>query len=107
MTENAGQADEGKDAEATGDEVTGAEAEAGDGNDDELGLEARLKRLDEIVAALEGDEVDLDQALALFEEGVGHVRAAEKALAQAELRVEELLGEGPDGETRELTEESG
>ncbi len=75
-------------------------------DEDEPGLEGRLKRLDEIVAALEGDEVDLDRALALFEEGVGHVRAAEKALAEAELRVEELLGEGADVETRELGGES-
>jgi len=77
-----------------------------EGGEDELGLEARLERLDEIVAALEGDEVNLDEALSLFEEGVGHVRAAEKALAQAELRVEELLGDGEDAETREMTRPS-
>lgn len=82
-----------------GGESSGAEEE-------EPGLEARLKRLDEIVAALEGDEVNLDQALALFEEGVGHVRAAEKALARVELRVEELLGEGADVETRDLEGDS-
>jgi len=57
-------------------------------------LEARLKRLEEILAEMESDEVQLEQALALFEEGVGHVRAAEKVLAEAELRVEELLSSG-------------
>lgn len=97
MTEKAGKPAEAADTGSTDTEAT----------DEEPGLEERLKRLDEIVAALEGDEVDLDRALTLFEEGVGHVRAAEKALAEAELRVEELLGEGPDAETRELKKESG
>ena len=55
------------------------------------GLEARLKRLDQIVSALEVDDLDLEKALALFEEGVAHVRAAEKILAEAEMKVEELL----------------
>lgn len=60
----------------------------------EEGLEGRLRRLDQIVAALEADDLDLERALKLFEEGVGHVRAAEKILAEAELRVEELLRQG-------------
>ena len=66
-------------------------------------LEARLGRLEEIVGQLETDELELDRALALFEEGVTHVKEAESALAAAELRVEELLGEGD--ETRPLEEE--
>ena len=57
----------------------------------EPGLEGRLRRLEEIVASLEADDLDLERALALFEEGVAHVRSAEKILGQAELRVEELL----------------
>jgi exodeoxyribonuclease VII small subunit len=56
-------------------------------------LEGRLKRLEEILSALEADELELERALALFEEGVGHVRAAERILAATELRVEELLGD--------------
>ena len=58
---------------------------------DDPGLEVRLKRLEQIVSALEADDLDLEKALALFEEGVAHVRAAEKILAEAELKVEELL----------------
>ena len=61
---------------------------------DEPGLEDRLKRIDQIVAALEADDLDLERALALFEEGVALVRSAEQMLAQAELKVEELLGQG-------------
>jgi exodeoxyribonuclease VII small subunit len=48
---------------------------------------------------MESDEVALEEALRLFEEGVGHVREAEKVLSEAELRVEELLA---DGRTRPL-----
>lgn len=62
---------------------------------DPLGLEARLRRLEDIVSQLEADEVELEKALALFEEGVAHVREAERVLARTELRVEELLGDGP------------
>jgi len=65
-------------------------------------LEARLRRLEEILARMESDEVALEEALRLFEEGVGHVRAAEEVLATAELRVEELLA---GGSTRPLDTE--
>ena len=61
---------------------------------EEQGLEARLRRIDQIVSSLEADDLDLEKALALFEEGVAHVRAAERMLAEAELKVEELLGQG-------------
>ena len=58
-----------------------------------MSLEGRLRRLDEIVAALEGGDVELEKGLALFEEGVRHIREAESLLSTAELRVEELVGE--------------
>ena len=57
-------------------------------------LEGRLKRLEEILAQLEADEVELERALVLFEEGVALVRDAEKVLSETELRVEELLAKG-------------
>ena len=62
-----------------------------EGRTAEPGLEGRLRRLEQIVSALEADDLDLERALTLFEEGVAHVRAAEKILAEAELKVEELL----------------
>lgn len=58
----------------------------------EGGLEERLRRLETIVSALDSDALELEEALALFEEGVGHVRKAQEMLAQAELKVEELIG---------------
>ena len=65
-------------------------------------LEGRLARLEEILARMESDEVALEEALKLFEEGVAHVREAEKVLSETELRVEELL---TSGETRTMGEE--
>lgn len=65
-------------------------------NDDrkEETLEGRLARLEEILARMESDDVVLEEALRLFEEGVGHVREAERVLSETELRVEELLAGG-------------
>ena len=54
-------------------------------------LEQRLDRLDQIVHALERDDLELEQALKLFEEGVAHLRHAQELLGNAELRIERLL----------------
>ncbi len=45
---------------------------------------------------MDSDSLGLDQALALFEEGVGHLRVAREILGRVELRVEELIGDGGD-----------
>jgi exodeoxyribonuclease VII small subunit len=74
-------------------------ANAGADTGEATPLESRLRRLEEILARMESDDVALEEALRLFEEGVGHVREAEKVLSEAELRVEELLA---DGRTRPL-----
>jgi exodeoxyribonuclease VII small subunit len=55
-------------------------------------LEQRLDRLDEIVHALEREDLELEQAMKLFEEGIGHLRHAQELLSHAELRIERLLG---------------
>jgi exodeoxyribonuclease VII small subunit len=54
-------------------------------------LADELARLDEIVRKLEADDVELDTALALFEEGVARLRAARERLAAAELKVQAVL----------------
>jgi len=56
-----------------------------------------LTRLEEIVRRLEADDVELDAALALFEEGVAQLRAARERLAAADLKVQTVL-EDADGE---------
>jgi exodeoxyribonuclease VII small subunit len=62
-------------------------------------LADELSRLEEIVRRLESDEVELDAALALFEEGVARLRAARERLAAAELKVQAVLEEA-GGEIR-------
>ncbi len=54
-------------------------------------LEQRLRRLDDIVARLEGSDLEIDDALALFEEGVAHLREARRIVRDSELRIERLL----------------
>jgi exodeoxyribonuclease VII small subunit len=56
-------------------------------------LADELARLEEIVRRLEADDLDLDGALALFEQGVGCLRAARERLAAAEVRVRTVLEE--------------
>lgn len=72
----------------------------------DTGLDARLKRIEEVVAALDSDTLELDEALALFEEGVAHLARAREMLAKTELRVEELIG--PEGDAaEEMSERDG
>lgn len=56
-------------------------------------LADELARLEEIVRKLEADDVELDAALLLFEEGVARLRAARERLAAAELKVQAVLEE--------------
>jgi len=53
-------------------------------------FEKDLKNLEEIVAKLEGEEVSLDEAMALFEKGVNISRLCSKKLDEAEHKVEIL-----------------
>jgi len=62
-------------------------------------LAVDLQRLEEIVRLLESDKPELDDALALFEEGVARLRQARDQLAQAELTVQRVLEEA-DGAIR-------
>jgi exodeoxyribonuclease VII small subunit len=64
-----------------------------------LPLAQTLRRLEEIVRGLEADDLDLDRALALFEEGVSLLRDARGRLSEAEVRVQQVL-EDAEGELR-------
>lgn len=57
-------------------------------------LEHRLDRLDEIVRSLEQEDLELEQAMKLFEEGITHLRHAQELLNTAELRIERLVEGG-------------
>ncbi|HEY8831356.1 MAG TPA: exodeoxyribonuclease VII small subunit [Gemmatimonadaceae bacterium] len=66
-------------------------------------FEANLRRLDEILAALEGQQVGLDASLKLFEEGVELLRSASAELGKAETKVQMLLEKSGGGfELREM-----
>ena len=67
--------------------------------DSPASLATELARLEEIVRKLEAEDADLDEALALFEEGVQRLRGALDRLAEAELKVQAVL-EGADGTLR-------
>jgi exodeoxyribonuclease VII small subunit len=59
-------------------------------------FEKNLRRLDEIMAALEGEQVGLDASLKLFEEGIELLRSASAELEKAETKVQ-MLVEKSDG----------
>jgi len=59
-------------------------------------FEQTLVRLEEIVRELERNDVDLDRALAMFEEGIVHLRSASTSLQQVDARVQQLV-EAADG----------
>ena len=53
-----------------------------------------LARLDEIAKRLESEPMSMDEALAVFEEGVALVKKSEKLLQRAERKVTILTEEG-------------
>lgn len=57
---------------------------------DVQGLETRLEKLESIVDRLDQEDLELQEALDLFEEGVAHVREAYTVIENARLRVETL-----------------
>jgi len=68
-----------------------------------MNFEKSLHRLDEIMAALEGEQVGLDASLKLFEEGIELLRSASAELDKAETRVQQLLERSEGGfELREM-----
>jgi len=63
-----------------------------------LSYEVAISRLKEVVRRLEGGEIPLEEALALFQEGVALVKACKEKLDAAE-QLLELVIEEPGGET--------
>ncbi len=59
-------------------------------------FEKDLERLEEIVSALEEGELPLDDALKRFEEGIKLAKRCEKALSEAEKKIE-ILTKNADG----------
>jgi exodeoxyribonuclease VII small subunit len=70
----------------------------------EPSFEANLERLEAIVEQLETKEAPLEQALALYEEGVRLARSCQHRLEFARKRIEVLVKE--TGELKPLASES-
>ena len=62
--------------------------------DERVDFGAELAQLEDIVRRLEGEDLDLDEALRLFEDGVQRLRRAREQLALAEVRVRQVLERG-------------
>ena len=67
----------------------------------ELSFEQSLKRLEEIVGALEKGDVSLSNSMAMFEEGTALIRGCTGMLDAAEQQVVRLK-KGADGAPMEL-----
>ena len=70
----------------------GGEGEGGEGGE-VLTFTQQLDRLEEIVRRLEAQELDLDEALKLFEEGIERLREARDRLTAAEAQVKQVLAD--------------
>jgi len=63
-------------------------------NNDEFDFEKALAELESLVERLEAGDLSLEESLKDFERGVSLTRACQKALAEAEQKVQILLSEG-------------
>ena len=58
--------------------------------DDGLSFEQALERLEQIAQALEQGGLKLEEAIALYEEGIGLVKTCQQRLNAAELKISQL-----------------
>jgi exodeoxyribonuclease VII small subunit len=56
-----------------------------------MNLEKELKQLEEIAKRLESDELPLEEAIALFEQGIGLATSIRAALSDAKIRIETVI----------------
>lgn len=66
-------------------------------------LEKSLAELENLVEQLEQGDLPLEQALKQFEQGVKLTRDCQKALADAEQKVQILLGDGENAQLQDFT----
>lgn len=71
--------------------MTEAPDRSGDPVAEDFDFESALDELEDIVRALDGDDVGLDEAIALFRKGLARVEAANAWLDDASGRVEEVI----------------
>lgn len=64
--------------------------------DEKISFEEALKRLEEIVEAMESGAVDLDRMVAFFEEGQKLVKLCTGKLNEVEAKIEKIVKNGPE-----------
>ncbi|MGH8475232.1 MAG: exodeoxyribonuclease VII small subunit [Methylococcales bacterium] len=69
-------------------------------------FEQSLKELEELVLQLEKGDIPLEQSLKSFERGIQLTRACQKALKEAEQKVEILLKDHGDETLKPFNDES-
>ena len=63
-----------------------------------IDFESSLKELESIVEKLEDENINLEDSVKSFEEGVNLVKECQKQLQNAELKVKKLLDDGSSAE---------
>ncbi len=66
-----------------------------------MNLEQDLKRLEEIAKKLESDELPLEEAIGLFEQGIALATSIRTALNEAKIRIETVVETARDSFTLE------
>lgn len=64
----------------------------------ETTFEMKMTRLEEIVKSLDEDGLSLEKSLELYQEGIKLSKECDDILKNAELKVEELVGDSEDEE---------
>ena len=72
----------------------------------EMSFEKAIKRIEEIVGALESGDLPLEKSLERFEEAVKLARLCQGKLERAQARVSKLVKTGDDGFALEPLDES-
>lgn len=71
---------------------------------DTIGFEQALERLEAIKAAMDSPDTELEQMIALYEEGLTLIRKSRQILTEAELRIQTLEMERQEPATPEQNE---
>ena len=68
------------------------------GKDKQTDFESSLKALESIVERLEDENINLEDSVKSFEEGINLVKECQKQLQTAELKIKKLLDDGSASE---------
>ncbi|HCP31893.1 TPA: exodeoxyribonuclease VII small subunit [Candidatus Acetothermia bacterium] len=69
---------------------------AGEGGNRELKIDETLRKLEEITKHLEEEDLPLEDALSLFEEGIALAAKIKTELDQAKLKIQQVIEKAKD-----------